>query len=149
MLNALKKLFSSAAADAPEAVAQRLARSLAALLHEMTRVDMQVRSEDLVQSRAALIDLLAVDAARADALLEEAALPQNRLTSYHEPVTAINAAFTPAQKLRLIEHLWRVAHADDTLDVYEDHLVRKISDLLYVPHVQSMLARQRVREQHG
>ena len=41
--------------------------------------------------------------------------------------------------------MWRVAYADGGLDPYEDHLVRKISNLLYVPHVQCMLARQRAR----
>jgi len=38
-----------------------------------------------------------------------------------------------------------VAYADGGLDQYEDHLVRKLSHLLYVPHVQGMLARQRAR----
>jgi uncharacterized tellurite resistance protein B-like protein len=148
MLDALKKLFSTHTAPAPDA-AEQVARSLAALLHEMTRVDMQVRAEDLEHARAALIDLLGVDGPRADALLAEAALPQNRLTSYFEPVSALNAAFSAEQKLQLVEHLWRVAHADASLDVHEDHLVRKIADLLYVPNVQSMLARQRVRERRG
>jgi uncharacterized tellurite resistance protein B-like protein len=42
-------------------------------------------------------------------------------------------------------HLWRVAHADEELHQYEDHLVRKLSDLMHVSNTQSMLARQRAR----
>ena len=30
--------------------------------------------------------------------------------------------------------LWRVAFADGRIDKYEEHLVRKAADLLYVPH---------------
>jgi uncharacterized tellurite resistance protein B-like protein len=148
MLDALKRLFSGAAA--PEDDEQEvLRRSVASLLYEMTRVDMQVRLEDLRHARKALVDLLGVDAAQSDALLARAALPENRLTSYFEAVSAVNRGFSAAQKILLVEHLWRVAHADDALDVHEDHLVRKIADLLYVPHIESMLARQRVRAERG
>jgi uncharacterized tellurite resistance protein B-like protein len=143
MLDALKRLFSGEPAGQDQG--ELLHRSVAALLHEMTRVDMQVRREDMEHAREALVDLLGVDASQADALLTHAALPANRLTSYFEAVSAVNRSFSKEQKIRLVEHLWRVAHADDALDVHEDHLVRKISDLLYVPHIDSMLARQRVR----
>jgi uncharacterized tellurite resistance protein B-like protein len=30
--------------------------------------------------------------------------------------------------------MWRVAYADERLDKYEEHLIRKISDLIYVSH---------------
>ena len=146
MLDALKRWFAGALQPAPAVdEAAALQRSLAALLHEMTRVDLHVRPEDIEHAREALVDLLGVDAAQASALLEHAAEPANRLTSYFEVVSAINRSFSAAQKVRLVEHLWRVAHADDALDVHEDHLVRKVSDLLYVPHIECMLARQRVR----
>ena len=68
------------------------------------------------------------------------------LTSYFAPVSVIKRDFTPAQRVRLIEHLWRIAHADGRLDQYEDHYVRKIAHLLYVPNTQSMLARNRARD---
>ena len=53
------------------------------------------------------------------------------------------------RRVQLVEHLWRVAYADGGLDPYEDHLVRKLSHLLYVPHIELMLARQRVRDASG
>jgi len=37
-----------------------------------------------------------------------------------------------AEKARIISLLWQVAYADGRLDKYEDSLVLKISDLLYV-----------------
>ena len=149
MLDRLKRWLSSAGASEAQDDGELLQRSVAALLHEMTRVDLHVRPEDLAHARDALSDLLGVQAGEADALLEHAAQPANRLTSYFESVSAINRSFTPEQKVRLVEHLWRVAHADDALDPHEDHLVRKIADLLYVPHIESMLARQRVRSSRG
>ena len=52
---------------------------------------------------------------------------------------------TPEQKERLIEHLWEVAYADGELHPYEEHLVRKIADLLYVPHDAFIAAKLRAK----
>jgi len=38
-----------------------------------------------------------------------------------------------------------VSFADGELSLYEDHYVRKIAHLLYVPNIQSMLARNCAR----
>ena len=37
-------------------------------------------------------------------------------------------------KVQLITSLWKVAYADGDLDKYEEHLIRRVADLLYVPH---------------
>ena len=42
--------------------------------------------------------------------------------------------------------LWKVALADDRLDKYEDYVVRKVADLLYVRHADLIKIRNRVRE---
>lgn len=72
-------------------------------------------------------------------------LPQNRLISYYRPVALINTAWAPEQKVQLVEHLWRVAMADGKIDMYEEQLVRKLADLLYVPHSDFILAKHRVQ----
>ena len=42
--------------------------------------------------------------------------------------------------------LWRVAYADGCLDPYEEALVRKIADLIYVPHRDFIRTKHRVRD---
>ena len=37
-----------------------------------------------------------------------------------------------AEKARIVGLLWQIAYADGHLDKYEDSLVLKVSDLLYV-----------------
>ena len=49
------------------------------------------------------------------------------------------------ERIRLIEHLWRISFADAQLNLYEDHYVRKIAHLLHVPNTDSMLARNRAK----
>ena len=42
------------------------------------------------------------------------------------------------EKATIVEMLWRVAYADGRLDKYENSLVLKISDLLYVNRARVM-----------
>ena len=55
-------------------------------------------------------------------------------TSLYEFTRVINDHYTPAQKLALIDLMWKVAYADSNLDKYEEHLIRRVAELTYVPH---------------
>jgi len=142
MFEALKALLRPAVETDPR---QQLEAAVAALLFEMTRMDGVQSGDDLAAIQSALPALLEMSATRAAELVQQASAPGNRMTSYFEAVTLINRHFDQDRKIELIEHLWRLAYADAALDLQEDHLVRKLSELMYVPHVQCMLARQRAR----
>jgi uncharacterized tellurite resistance protein B-like protein len=79
------------------------------------------------------------------AMIEAAARRENRLTSYFDAVKLINSRFDLARKAHFVEQLWRVAMVDGDIDMYEVHLVRKLADLLYVPHNDFILAKNRVQ----
>jgi uncharacterized tellurite resistance protein B-like protein len=55
-------------------------------------------------------------------------------TSLYEYTRDINDKFEYEQKLELLDHLWRISYADGSVDKYEEHLVRKISDLIHISH---------------
>lgn len=63
---------------------------------------------------------------------------------YHQFTSLINNHFEYDQKVRLLEVLWQVAFADGVLDRYEEHAIRKISDLLYLRHSDFVAAKHRV-----
>lgn len=54
------------------------------------------------------------------------------LTSAHEFTQVLHRYLDEEEKARIVGLLWQIAYADGRLDKYEDALVRKISDLLYV-----------------
>lgn len=54
------------------------------------------------------------------------------LTSAHEFTRVLHRHLDEAEKTRIVGLLWKIAYADGRLDKYEDSLVLKISDLLYV-----------------
>lgn len=54
------------------------------------------------------------------------------LVSVHEFTQLLHRNLEDRDKARIVELLWKIAYADGRLDKYEDSLVLKISDLLYV-----------------
>ena len=74
-------------------------------------------------------ELSAEDAADLVVLANDRA---EELTSAHEFTRILHKHLDDDEKTRIVGLLWKVAYADGRLDKYEDALVRKISDLLYV-----------------
>lgn len=146
MLRALKSLLEDRAAqDLPGHERRHLQIAVASLLHEATRVDLAQAAGERAAAEHAIADLFGLPAAESAGILAEGSERAAQLTSYFAAVTVIKRDLSPEQRVRLIEHLWRVAYADGRLDQYEDHYVRKIAHLLYVPNTQSMMARNRAR----
>lgn len=65
-------------------------------------------------------------------LVNEAGDKAEDLTSAHEFTQLLHKHLDEEEKARIIALLWQIAYADGRLDKYEDSLVLKISDLLYV-----------------
>ena len=65
-------------------------------------------------------------------LVNEAGAKADDLVSLHEFTQLLHKHLNEDEKARIVELLWKVAYADGRLDKYEDSLVLKISDLLYV-----------------
>lgn len=148
MLRALKRLFDEPGDGAalPGFERRRLQLAVASLLYESTRVDFESHAAEYTAAERALEELLGLDRTDCAALLAETRTKGNP-TSYFSQVSVIKRDFSLPQRVALIEHLWRIAYAHGQLDQYEDHFVRKIAHLLYVPNTQCMLARSRVQKE--
>ena len=118
--------------DAKSESAVRLAT--AALLVEMSRADFQVQGPEVQRVRQLLATEFSLDDTDATVLFEHGETQADSATSLYEFTGLINSAFDADHKARLIRMLWDVAVADGQVDRYEDHLVRKVADLIHVPH---------------
>jgi uncharacterized tellurite resistance protein B-like protein len=67
-------------------------------------------------------------------------------TSLYEYTRLINDSCSYQDKLNLVNSLWKIAFADNSLDKYEEHLIRKISDLLHVSHSDFIKEKIKVKE---
>jgi uncharacterized tellurite resistance protein B-like protein len=42
--------------------------------------------------------------------------------------------------------LWQLAYADQTIDKFEEHLIRKLAELLHVPHKHFIQAKHSAKD---
>lgn len=108
--------------------------AVAALLVEVLRADYEVGSAEREQAMASVAGLLGLQPEATRALVEEAERQIDKSHDLFQFTSQINRSYTEADKIRLLEALWRVADADLTIHKYEEHLIRRVADLLHVPH---------------
>jgi uncharacterized tellurite resistance protein B-like protein len=148
MLQRIKNFFDQHLAPGPGAADERdsehvLRLAIGALLLEMTRMDGEIRPEQRKAVETAVLEHFDLDEAEGAELLELAEAERADSTDYFQFTSLINRAYSPEQKVRLVELLWRIAYANESLHKYEEHLVRKVADLLYVPHSAFIAAKLR------
>lgn len=147
MLAALKRFFDTELASPAEGPAgeHRLQVATAALLVEVMRLDgSPAKSRDAVfASVRRKFDLSPGEAVSLVQLAEEEA---RESVGHYEFTSLINRYYSPAQKARIVEFMWEVAYADATLSAHEQHVIRKIADLLYVSHADYVAAKLRARQ---
>ncbi len=71
-------------------------------------------------------------------LVNAASAKAEELVSVHEFTKELHEHLDEDEKARIVGMLWDIAYADGRLDKYEDSLVLKISDLLYVNRARVM-----------
>ena len=63
-----------------------------------------------------------------------------------QPAAAGAGSAGSEHRLQLATLMWRVAYADGHLAEHERHTIWRVADLLHVPQVACVLARQRAQE---
>lgn len=150
MLDALKRFFDTDLASPGDGPAgeHRLQVATAALLVEVMRLDgSPARSRDAIL--AAVQRKFGLSAAEAASLVQLAEQEACESVGHYEFTSLINRHYSPAQKARIVEFMWQVAYADEALSANEQHVIRKIAELLYVSHADYVAAKLRAREAAG
>jgi uncharacterized tellurite resistance protein B-like protein len=136
-----QRLGESASEAADEAASLKLAT--AALLVEVLRADDRVAPAERRQVVDSLGRQLGLGQADCEDLLELAEKRVDQAHDLYQFTSQVNRACTAEEKVRFIEQLWRVAGADAVIHKYEEHMIRRIADLLYVPHRDFIAAKLR------
>jgi uncharacterized tellurite resistance protein B-like protein len=150
MLGTVKQFFDSflnpGADDAGTTRQHKLQLACAALLFELTAADQHRSEEELALLRIILRDSFQLDEHALDRLWDLGQLEARSATSLYQFTSLINEGFGYQQKTALLEQLWLLAFADHRLDMHEEHLIRKIADLLYLSHADFIRAKLAARE---
>lgn len=117
--------------------------AVAALLVEVLRADYDVAPGERQQVVDSVARLLGLDAEASRELVTEAERQIDRSHDLYQFTSQINRVYDDAGKIRVLEALWRVARADETVHKYEEHLIRRVADLLHVRHADFIAAKLR------
>ena len=132
-------------ADEVDEGAREQARNLAvaALLVEVLRADYATAEAERRQVVESLRGILGLGEAECAELLAEAEQQVDKAHDLHQFTAEINRTLAHDEKLRVVEQMWRVARSDEIVHKYEEHIIRRVSDLLHVSHREFIAAKLR------
>tara|TARA_B110000305_G_scaffold156096_1_gene172764 strand:- start:40 stop:471 length:432 start_codon:yes stop_codon:yes gene_type:complete len=104
--------------------------NIAALLIHVAKIDKNYEDKEKEIIKKTLIKLGA-PSSNIDKLISDASAIEensNQILNFTREVK--NA--TESDKIRIIESLWKIIYSDDSADIYETNLMRRLAGLLYI-----------------
>lgn len=149
MIDKLRQmLFPESGAKAPEPDRHQLAVAATALMVQLSRVDSDEDERELQTIIDCAVQAHEVTGQEAREILDDALAHADDATSMYEFTGQLNAQLSQASKQLLLESIWRVALADGRIDKYEEHLIRRVADLLHLNQREFVQARHRAEAHH-
>ena len=71
-----------------------------------------------------------------DEILKIVEVYSENSVSFHEFVEDINDNYSKQEKLDLLYFMWKMAYADNKLDVDEERLIRRMADLIKIKDIE-------------
>lgn len=118
----------------------------ASLLIEMIRMDHKIDTAEHDMVKALIQKDFQLGDNETEELFELAEEEARNAVDYYRFAKLINEQYDNAKKIQIIENLWHIAYADGELDKYEEHYLRKVAEILHVPHKEFIKAKHRVIE---
>lgn len=147
MIQKIKQFFNSnLSLSQQEDEEHYLKLATTALFIEMMVQDGKEHNEEKKAVKQAINSCFDIPSHQVDELFLLAEEELKQSTDYYQFTQLINKHFKQVQKIKIIEHLWTIAYSDSQLDDIEEHMVRRISNLIYVPHTQFIKAKLKVLE---
>jgi uncharacterized tellurite resistance protein B-like protein len=151
MLNQIRTFFDQYLnpTESPEQIESGLKLAAAALFLEMMTMDDTIANAEESAIDRLLKEKFNLDEQQAQDLIALANAQRTQATDYFQFTSMINKHYSQPQKFQLIKMLWQIAFADGVLDSHEEYFVRKIADLLYVPHSEFIQAKNQTIEENA
>ncbi len=138
MIDGLKKFLQldggRDTAIAPLDKQKLIQKAAAVLLVEVMHADHKVDKRERHVVKQALQECFSLSSHDSEELLQLAEERVKDVTSLHEFTSLLHGRLTNEEKVMLLEQAWRIVLADNDVDKYEEHLVRRIAELLYIKH---------------
>lgn len=148
MLNKILDFFNSelTATEDGHLSEQQCRIATAALLIEVAKTDHHFDTAEMTSLEKLLRQEFELSTEQLQTLIQLAQEEQRQATSVYQFTQLINQHCHVEDKYKLILGMWKIAYADGVLDKYEEHIIRKVADLIYVSHSDFIRAKMRAKE---
>ena len=146
-MNFFKKIFQNEETEVPTIDDKTSTKACIALLLETSMADEILDESELIALKNTLQKDFQINEDEIDELIDLAKENVEDSTSLYEFTRDINDNFDAAERVKLIESMWKIAYADGNIDKYEEHIIRKVSNLIYVAHSDFIKAKLSAKEQ--
>ena len=148
MLNKLKLLLENCFPEEAEIEDEHRKSHLAAaaLMVEIATIDEHFDERELATLTQEIERQFQLPQDGIKKLAEEARSRSKESTSLYDFTQHINSEFDQSEKFDLLVGMWRIAYADGSLDKYEEYMVRKVSEMIYLAHGDFIRAKQIARQ---
>lgn len=138
----LTKFMEDLAPEGSEdAEGRHLHKALAVLMLEVAQSDFSESDEETATLRALLSATTTCGENDVEQLLADARVDKEQSAGLYQFTRLACENMPPEQRAQLVEHLWQIAYADGIIDKYEEAAIRKVSELMYVPHADFIKAK--------
>ena len=145
-MNFFKKIFQETESNETELDDKMSIKACIALLLETSMADEVLDESELVTLKDSLIKDFSLDEDEIDELIEISKKNIDDSNSLYDFTRDINDNLDSEKRIKLIESMWKIAYADGNIDKYEEHIIRKVSNLIYVAHSDFIKAKIKARE---
>ena len=122
--------------DSMEKLSFELELNAAVLAYEVARSDGEI-TEDELSVLMSEIQKIAKKVGKSEKeILNIIEVYSKDSVSFHEFVEDINESYSKQEKLDLLYFMWKMAYADDKLDVDEEKLIRRMANLIKIKNIE-------------
>ena len=118
-----------------------LRRAIAVLMLEVAQSDFDESEEETKILVARLTEHISEEGETTESLIANARSDKANSAGLYQFTRLACNEMSVAERCHLVEQLWEIAYADGVIDKYEEAAIRKVSELLYVPHADFIKAK--------
>ena len=127
-----KNLFKTKEIES-ESKDNSIQKSICSLMIEVAYADDQLDESEL-KAMANSLGKLAIEEEEIQEIVDATLAKSKESISFYEHTRILNDQLDYDQKKEVLNSVWAIAFADGEMDKHEEHLIRRIADLLYLNH---------------
>jgi uncharacterized tellurite resistance protein B-like protein len=114
----------------------------AVLMFEVVWADHEISDAEVAMMTDLLAQQFDLHDQRVAEIIAESKMSHDESVGVFPFTRVINENLSEEQKYQVIQSMWTIALVDNELDVLEEHTIRRVADLIYLPHARFIAAKK-------